>query len=170
VSSAAPAGCVVWLTGVPSSGKSTLARRAAEALRAQRRATCVLDGDAVRAALVPAFGYDERSRQHFYTSLANLASLLAQQGLVVLVPATAHRAGYRDYARSSAPRFIEVYVDARADAEQRDSKGLYQAARAGRTQDIPGADLAYEPPPSPDVRARGGKDPEALERLLAAIG
>jgi adenylylsulfate kinase len=170
VSSSPGSGCVVWFTGRPSSGKSTLAKRAAEALRARHRETCVLDGDAVRAALVPAFGYDEGSRRDFYTSLANLAVLLAKQGLVVLVPATAHRERFRDYARASAPRFIEVYVDTpAAEVERRDSKGLYEAARTGWTREVPGADVAYEPPPAPDVHASGGKDPAALELLLTLL-
>ena len=170
MSSVPATGCVVWFTGLPSSGKTTLAKRVAEALRARRLETCVLDGDAVRKALVPGFGYDERSRQDFYTSLANLASLLAGQGLVVLVPATAHRERFREYARTNAPRFIEVYVETPAgEVERRDSKGLYEAARSGRMREVPGADVAYEPPRSPDVRASGGKDPAAVELILTLV-
>jgi adenylylsulfate kinase len=161
-------GSVVWLTGRPSSGKSTLARRLLEELRARRRPACVLDGDAVREALVPRPGYDDGARDAFYATLANLAALLAGQGLVVIVPATAHRRSYRERARSVAPRFIEVYVDtAPEEAARRDSKGLYAAAESGQVQDLPGADLVYEPPESADVRASGGKDPEAVERILA---
>ena len=88
-------GVVVWLTGLPSSGKSTLARRVAATLRAAGRAVALLDGDEVRACLVPSPGYDDAGRGAFYATLARLAALLAHQGLVVLVPATAHRAEYR---------------------------------------------------------------------------
>jgi adenylylsulfate kinase len=161
-------GCVVWLTGRPSSGKSTLARLTLEALGARRRSACVLDGDAVRKALAPQPGYDDDARQAFYETLANLAALLAGQGLVVLVPATAHRQIYRRHARAVAPRFIEVYVDSSPeDAARRDSKGLYAAARSGKVENLPGADLTYEPPASADVRARGGKDSAAVERIVA---
>jgi adenylylsulfate kinase len=163
-------GCVVWLTGRPSSGKSTLAKRVAQALRARHRETCVLDGDSVRKALVPPPSYDEAGRQAFYTSLANLAGLLADQGLVVVVPATAHRRRYREHARTVATRFIEVHVDAPPEeAERRDSKGLYAAAREGRVHDVPGADLPYEAPEAADLRTTGGKDPEAVEQILALL-
>jgi adenylylsulfate kinase len=163
-------GWVVWFTGRPSSGKSTLARRVAEALRERDQPAVVLDGDAVRKAIVPPFGYDENARQDFYTTLANLAAVLAAQGLIVLVPATAHRARFREYARKRASRFIEVYVDTAPDAaEQRDSKGLYQAARSGRVRDLPGADLEFEPPPAPEVHASGGKDQAAMEQILCLV-
>jgi len=162
---------VVWLTGRPSSGKSTLARLAFEALRARGREACVLDGDAVRKALVPSPGYDETGRDAFYRSLANLAALLAGQGLVVLVPATAHQRSYREHARTIAPRFIEVYVDAPPEeAARRDSKGLYAASRGGEVRNVLGADLAYEPPLAAEVRVGGGKEPAAVERILALVG
>jgi adenylylsulfate kinase len=164
-------GCVVWLTGRPSSGKSTLARRLLEELRARGRPACALDGDDVRRALVPQPAYDDAARDAFYATLANLAALLAGQGLVVTVAATAHRKRYRERARGVAPRFIEVYVDtAPEEAARRDSKGLYAAARSGQVQDLPGANLAYEPPELADVRVSGGKDPEAVERILALTG
>jgi adenylylsulfate kinase len=169
--SAAGSGCVVWLTGRPSSGKSTLARRVLEELRTRARPACVLDGDAVRKTLVPQPGYDDAARDAFYATLGNLAALLAGQGLVVLVPATAHRRSYRERARSVAPRFIEVYVDTPPEeAARRDSKGLYAAAKRGEVSDLPGADLAYEPPELFDVRVSGGKDPEAVERIVALTG
>src|SRR5262245_34057334 len=101
-------GVVVWFTGLPASGKSTLARAVRKALRARAQDAVLLDGDQVRASLVPAPGYDEVGRGDFYESLARLAALLARQGLVVLVPATAHRAIFRQRARLLAPRFVEV--------------------------------------------------------------
>lgn len=159
-------GVVVWVTGMPSSGKSTLGCALAERLRARGTPACVLDGDAVRAALVPAPGYCEDGRRDFYRTLANLAALLARQGLVVLVPATAHRSEYRRRARELAPRFIEVFVDVDADeVRRRDAKGLYAAARSGKAAGVPGADVAYERPEAPDLVARGGKDASALDRL-----
>jgi adenylylsulfate kinase len=168
VKPASSGGCVVWLTGRPSSGKSTLARSTLEALRARGNATCLLDGDAVRKALVPQPGYDDDGRQAFYATLANLAALLANQGLIVLVPATAHKRIYREHARSVAPRFIEVFVDTAAEeAARRDNKGLYAGARSGEIRNVPGADLPYEPPADPDVRACGGKDPAGVEQIVA---
>lgn len=163
-------GVVVWLTGRPSAGKSTLASAACARLGALGCAACVLDGDAVRAALVPAPGYDDDARQAFYATLARLAAYLAGQGLVVLVPATAHRRAFRAEARALAPAFVEVYVSAASDVcAGRDAKGLYAAAAAGAVSGLPGVDAAYEEPDAPDVVATGGRDREAVERIAAAV-
>jgi adenylylsulfate kinase len=159
-------GSVVWITGLPSSGKSTLAAAVHAELVAIGAPTCTLDGDAVRAALVPQPGYSARDRDAFYATLAHLAALLAAQGLTVLVPATAHRAAYRADARAWAPRFVEVHVRTpAAECRRRDAKGLYAAA----TRDLPGLDLDYEAPASPEVVATGGRDPEAVRQIVALL-
>jgi adenylylsulfate kinase len=162
---------VVWLTGLPSSGKSTLATKLTERLRERGVPCCLLDGDEVRDALNPRPGYDDPSRAAFYATLANLAALLERQGLIVVVAATAHRRDYRERARRAARRFIEVWVDVPlSECRRRDSKGLYAAAEAKQTDSVPGADEAYEPPLHADLVARGGLDSSALDllgRLLA---
>lgn len=165
-----PSGVVVWLTGLPSSGKSTLAVLLGRRLSEAGRRACVLDGDEVRKALVPAPGYTPEGRDAFYATLARLAAMLAGQGLVVLVPATAHRAVYRDEARRLAPAFLEVHVDVDAEeCRRRDAKGLYAATAAGHAAGLPGADLAYERPVAPDVVARGGEDEAAAGEILARL-
>jgi adenylylsulfate kinase len=163
-------GSVVWLTGLPSSGKSLLATRVFELLSQQNVPSCVLDGDEVRAALSPAPGYDEQGRRSFYATLGQLAALLAGQGLVVLVPATANRRAFRDAARDAAPHFVEVFVDVPLDVcRSRDAKGLYEKAQAGEVADMPGADANYETPSAPDVIAAGGEDAAARERIVAIV-
>lgn len=163
-------GVVVWITGKPSAGKSRFSKILAERLKLEGTPSVILDGDVVRAALSPAPGYDPASREHFYATLANLAALVARQGLVVLVPATAHRRSFRDHARAAAPAFLEVFIDAsQADVEARDAKGLYRASHEGRARDVPGADLQYEPPLEPDVRAHGGRDEEAARVALSRL-
>jgi len=163
-------GAVVWLTGLPSSGKSTLAARLLAQLVAAGRPAALLDGDEVRDALVPRPGYAPAERDSFYATLARLAALLARQGLVVLVAATANRRAHRAQARSLAPRFLEVYLDVPTDeCRRRDAKGLYARAAQGKTRDLPGADAAYEVPESPDVVARGGEDPGAVHEILGRI-
>ena len=118
---------------------------------------------------MPAPGYTPEARDAFYATLARLAALIAAQGLIVVVPATAHRAAYRAEARALAPRFLEVHVAVPAEeCRRRDAKGLYAAA-SGLTSDLPGADLAYEPPQAPDVVAAGGHDEGAAERVLALL-
>ncbi len=164
------AGVVVWFTGRPSAGKSTLARRAAERLRALGRTVALLDGDELRQALVPKPGYDAASRDAFYATLASLAALLARQGLTVLVAATAHRTAYRDRARELVPRLIEVFVDVSVEeCRARDAKGLYRAQAQGAVKGVPGADTDYEEPLAPDVRAAGGHDDASITALCALL-
>ncbi len=160
VASKAP-GVVVWLTGLPSSGKSFLAQRTAALLGHG----VVLDGDAVRASLVPAPGYDEAGRDAFYETLGRLAATLARQGQVVLVPATAHLRRYREAARALAPRFVEVFVDTPLEeCRRRDAKGLYAASPTG----LPGVGADYEAPGAADLVVRpGDAQPELRVAALA---
>ncbi|MFT3917648.1 MAG: adenylyl-sulfate kinase [Anaeromyxobacteraceae bacterium] len=161
------AGAVVWVTGLPSSGKSTFARALHDRLRRLGTPALVLDGDEVRAALSPTPGYDEEARAAFYATLADLAALLAGQGLVAIVAATASRRAFRARARARAHRFVEVFVDVPAEVcAARDPKGLWSAARAGHAPDLPGAGARYERPEHADVVARGGEDAEALAAAL----
>lgn len=161
-------GVVAWLTGLPSSGKSTLAAKVAERLRARGAPCVILDGDEVRARLRPAPGYDDAGRDAFYATLAGLAGYLASQGAIVLVPATAHLRVFRDRARSLAPRFVEVFVDTPAEVcMARDAKGLYAAAaQQGNRGSLPGAGALYEPPPSPELRVHG--EEADCERVVEA--
>jgi adenylylsulfate kinase len=163
-------GTLVWITGLPSAGKSVFARAVQAELHTRGVASCLLDGDEVRHALVPSPGYDPEARDQFYATLGNLAVLLAGQPLVVLVAATAHRRAYRDAARARVERFLEIWIDTPIDeVRRRDTKGLYAGFRAGSQQGVPGEDLAYEPPVEPDVVAHGGADPDALTRVLALL-
>jgi len=163
-------GCVVWITGLPASGKTTLANAVAAAIRRSGAAALVLDGDEVRAAMHPPLGYGDEDRDQFYRTLSELAALAASQGLIVLVAATANRRVHRDWARELAPAFVEVLVDVPAEeCARRDQKGLYAMAREGRAPTLPGPGAKYEPPRKPDVVARGGQDPQAVEAVIRAI-
>jgi adenylylsulfate kinase len=163
------AGAVVWFTGLPAAGKSTLAARLAARLVEAGVPTATLDSDQVREALVPSPGHDGVARDGFYRTLAGLAALLARQGLVTLVAATAHRRVWRDVARAMAPRFVEVFVDTPlAECQRRDPKGLYAAASA--LPHLPGVHLPYEPPAAPDVVARPGHEAAALDELATLLG
>lgn len=164
-------GAVAWITGLPASGKSTFARALRDRIAAGGRGGVLLDGDAVRAALVPPPGYDPAGRAAFYETLGNLALALAAQGLVVLVAATGHRRAFRDRVRERAPRFVEVFVDVPPEVcAARDPKGLWASARQGAAPELPGgAAVAYERPLAPEIVARGGEDGEALDRAASLL-
>jgi adenylylsulfate kinase len=163
-------GAVVWITGLPGAGKSSLAEAAAAALRDRGAAVCTLDSDRVRDALSPAPAYSDEGRAHFYRTLAGLAALIASQGIVAIVAATAHRAIYRERARTRASRFIEVYVDTPVEeCARRDPKGLYAQARAGEITGLPGIDAPFEPPARPHLVAHGGHDGDAAGRLADIV-
>jgi adenylylsulfate kinase len=163
-------GVVVWITGLPSAGKSTFAANLASALERASVPACTLDGDEVRRAVVPALGYADDDRAAFYEVLAGLAALLARQGLAVLVPATAHRRAFRERARELAPAFLETWVDTPLEeCARRDAKGLYARAAAGGETHVPGPGVDYEAPLAPDIVAHGGEDTAALAALVEKL-
>jgi adenylylsulfate kinase len=167
---AAGTGVVVWFTGLPGSGKSTLAGAVRERLADTGVTAAVLDGDEVRACLGLEAAHDEAARARLYRGLGRLAAMLARQGLVVLVPATAHRRAFRAEARALAPRFLEVHVATpAATCAARDPKGLWAAASAGKVTSLPGMGVAYEPPEAADVVASGGQDEAAIAALVDGI-
>lgn len=157
-------GLVVWFTGLPSSGKSTLAAKVAAEL-GDHAHVVTLDGDEVRDALRPVPGYTVEARDAFYETLSRLAGLLARQGCVVLVPATANLRSFRERARHLAPSYFEVYVDTPPEeCRRRDDKGLYARAEAK----LPGAGVAFESPEAPDL-VIGPEDQGAAARVAAAV-
>ncbi len=163
-------GAVVWIAGRPASGKSTLGRRLAARLREDGVPCALLDGDEVRDALGRPAGQGSEERDAFYEALARLAALLAHQGLVAIVPATAHRRAYRERARALAPRFLEVHVaTAREECERRDPKRLYARALSRTTVGLPGVDEPFEGPVAPDVTAHDGEDDHAVARAVALL-
>ncbi len=163
-------GIVVWITGRPASGKSTFGGLLAGLLRADGVPCALLDGDEIREALGRPAGRGREERDAFYEALARLAALLAQQGLSVIVPATAHRRAYRERARSLAPGFLEIHVATpREECERRDPKGLYALASGGAASGLPGADEPFEDPVAPDVIALDGEDERALAHALALL-
>jgi len=159
-------GAIVWFTGLPASGKTTLARRVQAKLS---RPALLLDSDALRDVL-DSHTYDDVGRDRFYARLAELALLVAAQGHVALVAATAPRRGYRDAARAAGMPFTEVWVQTSLEeCERRDPKGLYAAARRGEAPALPGAGAAYEAPLDPDLMASGGHDDVAVDQIIARL-
>lgn len=163
-------GAVFYFTGPPSSGKSRLARNVARRLAEQGLLPILIDGDELRASLEPPPGYDEASRDAFYETLARLGALFSRQGHVVLVAATAHLRRYRERARAQAPLFVEVLLETSLEeCHRRDAKGLYEKVREGALSNVPGADLEYEAPLAPELRASGGEDERACEAICERV-
>ena len=145
---------VLWLTGLSGSGKSTLANRIEQRLLAEGRHTYILDGDNVRHGLNKDLGFSEADRVENIRRVAEVAKLMADAGLIVLVAFISPFRADRELARSlmEPGEFIEVFVDAPlAVAEARDPKGLYRKARAGELKNFTGIDSPYEPPLQPEV-------------------
>jgi len=159
-------GVVVWFTGLPSSGKTTLARKVEAALQPTVDAI-VLDSDAVRATLTPRPGYDPEGRDNFYETLSALAALLAKEGHVVLVAATGNLAKYRLQARARSPEFLEIFVDTPLTVcQERDSKGLYK--NPVTLARLPGMGAPFELPKAPDLVVKPD-DAEAAQKVVGLI-
>jgi adenylylsulfate kinase len=144
---------VVWLTGLPSAGKSTIAAALAERLVAAGRPVEVLDGDAVRRELCADLGYGRADRDENVRRIGYVADLLARHGVTVLCPVVSPYREARDAVRARAgERFVEVWVAAPVDVcAERDVKGLYARQRAGTMTGLTGVDDPYEEPSAPEV-------------------
>lgn len=161
-------GMVVWITGLPSSGKSTLARQLIADLRERGRAAVWLDSDDLRAVLTPDATYSAAERDQFYAALGHLAALVSDGGAIAVVSATASKRAYRDAVRERVPRFAEVWLQCDMDElRRRDTKGLYARAAAGELDNVPGAGARYEPPEHAELILDSGKQSPA--ELTASV-
>jgi bifunctional enzyme CysN/CysC len=168
-------GVTVWLTGLPASGKSTLAAVVEARLLERGRAAYVLDGDNLRHGLNGDLGFSAEDRTENVRRTAEVAALIADAGVVALAALVSPYKADRDAARAAHDRhglpFLEVHVATTLDeCERRDPKGLYARARAGELAGLTGVGAPYEPPEQPDLRVEPGEPLEAAaERLLALL-
>jgi len=165
----------IWFTGLSGSGKSTIANLLDKRLYAEGRHTYVLDGDNVRHGLNRNLGFTEADRVENIRRVAEVARLMVDAGLMVLVSFISPFAAERAMARSLfAPgEFVEVFVDAPFDeCARRDVKGLYAKALRGELKNFTGLDSPYESPTNPDVHLSAAQhSPEqCVEQLLLALG
>jgi adenylylsulfate kinase len=143
-------GFAVWLTGLPASGKTTLARALAQALAARGVSVQILDSDELRRVLTPQPTYSASERDWFYQTMVFIGQLLVQNGVNVLFAATASRRRYRDRARQAIERFMEVYVHCSLETcMARDEKGIYAKGLAGKATTVPGLQVPYQEPQNP---------------------
>ncbi len=146
-------GVTVWLTGLPSSGKTTLARALEKRLLDEGHRVEVLDGDLVRTHLTADLGFSREDRDENVRRIGFVAHLLSRNGVVVLCSVISPYRAARDQVRElHSGRFLEVYVSAPVEVcAERDVKGLYARQRAGQISGLTGVDDPYEPPLAPDV-------------------
>ena len=169
-------GAVVWLTGLSGAGKSTIARALERELFQLRMHTYVLDGDNLRHGLNANLGFAPEDRAENIRRVSEVAKLMADAGTVVITsfisPYRADRARARSIALQAGAEFVEIFVDAPlAVCEERDPKGLYQKARAGKLKGFTGIDAPYEAPEDPEIVVRTDTQSagECVDQILSGL-
>ncbi len=164
--------CVLWFTGLSGAGKSTIANLVEKRLLALGRHSTMLDGDNVRHGLNRDLGFTDTDRVENIRRVGEVARLMADAGLIVLVSFISPFRSERRMARDLLPdgEFLEVFIDAPlADAEARDPKGLYKKARRGEIKHFTGISSPYEVPEHPELHIDTTKlSPEAAAELIVA--
>jgi adenylylsulfate kinase len=155
VTAPAGSGATIWLTGLPSAGKTTTANALAERLTELGRPVEILDGDAVRPVLSPELGYSRSDRDANVARIGWVASRLARHGVIVIAAVVSPFAAARDGVRArheGQARFYEVHIATPVEVcAERDVKGLYARQRSGQVAGLTGIDDEYEPPLHPEL-------------------
>ena len=167
-------GTVVWLTGLSGSGKSTIADALAEKLDQSNKLFAILDGDSLRSGINKDLGFSDADRVENVRRTAEIAKLLAQSGVVVIVALVSPFAGDRKDAREivGEGKFLEVFIDTPIEiCERRDPKGLYKKARKGEIPNFTGIGSSYEVPSDPDIRIDTLRDTaeQAAMKIFSSI-
>jgi adenylyl-sulfate kinase len=145
-------GFVVWLTGLPGSGKTTIARELEPELKKRGLCVEVLDGDEIRQNLSKGLGFSREDRETHLKRVTYVAKLLSRNGVAVIAAFISPYRNIREYARKETTNFIEVYVKCSVEAcAKRDPKGLYKKASSGQIKDLTGPQDLYEEPLQPDL-------------------
>lgn len=145
-------GFVIWLTGLPGSGKTTIAKHLKDTLIDRGLKVEVMDGDEVRSNLSFDLGFSRQDREIQAKRVTYVSKLLSRNGVVVIVALIAPYQSIREYARQEIDNYVEVYVKASLDeCIRRDPKGLYKKALEGKINNLTGLQDPYEEPLSPDL-------------------
>ncbi len=170
------AGATIWLTGLPSAGKTTLANALAARLRAEGRAVEILDGDAVRPVLSAGLGYSREDRDINVARIGWVASRLASHGVLVIAavvsPFAEARDGVRARHEADGTDFLEIHVATPLEVcAERDVKGLYARQKTGDVAGLTGVDGEYEAPVNPELRINTAGRPleDSVDELIAVI-
>lgn len=152
-------GFTLWFTGLPCSGKSTLAQMVAQELERQGRGVEILDGDVVRTRLTKGLGFSKEDRDENIRRIGFVCQLLSTHGVAAIAAAISPYRAVRDEVRSTIENFVEVYVNAPLEVcMQRDVKGMFKKALAGEIKNFTGINDPYEPPLNPELVIETGKE------------
>ncbi|HSJ62677.1 MAG TPA: adenylyl-sulfate kinase [Gemmatimonadaceae bacterium] len=155
-------GITLWFTGIPASGKSTIARETGDLLAQRGLPVELLDGPEVRQSLSRGLGFTHEDREENVRRIGYVAKLLSRNGVIAICAAVSPYRATRDEIRTHVTNFIEVYVECPlSEAERRDTEGLYARARAGVIEDFTGVSDPYEPPLRPEVHIRSDQESAA---------
>jgi adenylyl-sulfate kinase len=166
-------GFVLWLTGLPGAGKTTIARILEEKLRAKNIKVEVLDGDEVRKNLSPNLGFSKEDREIHAKRVAYVSQLLVRNGVNVIVALISPYRSFRDNARSMIGKnFVETWVKASPETcQKRDPKGLYKKATEGKITNMTGMQDPYEEPLKPEImiETENESSHESASRILSEL-
>jgi adenylyl-sulfate kinase len=165
-------GFTLWFTGLPCSGKSTLAEIIAPELKRRGRGVEILDGDVVRTNLTKGLGFSKEDRDENIRRIGFVCGLLSKHGAIAISAAISPYRSVRDEVRSKIENFIEVYVDTPLDlCIQRDVKGMYKKALAGEMKNFTGISDPYEAPLHPEILIQTQKESpeESAARILGRL-
>jgi len=165
---------ILWFTGLPCSGKSTLAHAVEERLHTLGCRTFVLDGDNVRHGLCSNLGFSDEDRSENIRRIGEVAKLFMEAGVIAITAFISPFRKDREMARSLVPHgdFLEIYCDCPLEVcEQRDVKGLYKKARKGEISQYTGVSAPYEPPMAPElvVNTSAESIEQCIERTLSSL-
>lgn len=175
------AGWCAWLTGLPGSGKSVIAQALLRRLEQKGISAQLVSIDMLRKVVTPKPTYSEEERDMVYASIVFVSKLLTQNGVNVIIDATANRQRYRGYARKQIPRFIEAYVRCPLEIciERETKRGktfmaprdIYKKAFTGKSKTVPGIGVPYEQPQNPEVTVDSDKQntEECAEKIYKTI-
>lgn len=165
-------GATIWFTGIPSSGKSTIAREVRDQLVDRGLTVELLDGPEVRQSLSRGLGFAREDREEHVRRIGYVAKLLSRNGVIAICAAVSPYRATRDEVRRNVLGFVEVYVECPlAVAEARDTEGIYARARSGAIDDYTGIDAPYETPERPEVHIRSDLEsvPDAAAKVVRTI-
>ena len=163
---------VIWLTGIPASGKTTISKLLMDYCKSKNLPADMLDGDELRSTLSKDLGFSPKDRMEHNRRVIVVAKRLSDDNIITIVPLISPYRKIRELARKEIPNFVEVYVKASVEeCMKRDPKGLYKKAKAGEITNLTGLQSPYEEPLNPELILDTGKNSkqECLDIVVSKL-